>query len=423
MIRYQSTILLLTVFILFSCKDEFSIDVDSVIQKYHLNYQTSPMRSTLDNSLHGDGLLFATIHYNKVTDSCLYVLKNYKKDTLLVHLDKGIGNYYHSQIMKQKNNYFFLLRDFGKMKSKDIYPDLSSTPNIPDSYKMNEIVKVFEIDTIQRKMTQIKRTPDLEIVKSIKRHFDLEGDFYMIHSPFEGIARFDYSKINTLITIAKDTLDNYQSYYQVNMTFEPQKRGKSFELSPNFNEINYLGKFKENIGYWEGSIGNTKEVSIKYKYYYYYLHPNDSTYFDYKKLNKIEIISHFGNKENIISTLKEENIFKLDSKDEIGYNVGLISEFRPEMFRYYNGEYFITTFLPKQDEYIESVPPIYHLDTIEWRLNKVELFDPLVDKKYSNLQRKVSIDMTGNFRDSSLFLESFEIVKVNNEYRLIKKGI
>ncbi len=404
--------------LIYSCSHNESINVAETIRKYNLNYQTVPMGNTIDNSLHGDGSLFGSIHYNKTTYSCLYILRNYKNDTLLIHLDRGLGNYSNSVVIRQNDNYFFLLRNFGKTKYSALFPNIVSTPNISDSYKIDKIISFSKIDTIRGNMVQVKRTPDKEIISSIKKHFNIEGDFYMVHPPLESNSGFDYSKVNAIITIAKDTIDNYQSYYWVSATFESQKKGKDFELTPNFTEINHIGLLKDNTSFWEENIGNTRETtSIKYKYYYYYLDPVDSAYLDYKKLNKIEIISYSDNKENIITTLKEEDLFK--------YTIykGQTSEFRPEMFRYYNGEYFITTFLPKQDEYIESFPPIYHLDTVEWKLNKLEFFDPLVDKKYSVLQRKVSVDITGNYRDTSLFLESFEIVKVNDEYRLIKKGI
>lgn len=406
--------LLIILFIGIGCDKYFDkkINVKNTIKKYNLNYQTSPMGSD-DNSLHGDGLLFGSIHYNKRTDSCLYVLKNFKNDTLLIHLDRGLDNYWGAQVIRQKDNYFFLFRDFGKTAQ-----NITTTPNIKESYRLDNYIKFFKIDTISRNMNQIKRTPDVEIIDSIKKYFNLQGDFHMVHPPLEEIERFDYSKINALITIAKDTLDNCQSYYLLGTTFEPQKKGKNFELSPSFNGINYLGIFKDNISYWEENIGNTREtISIKYKYYYYYLDPIDSAYFAYKKLNKIEIISYYDKKENIITTLKEDDLFKH------AIYKGQTSDFRPEMFRYYNGEYFITTFLPKQDEYIESFPPVYHLDTVKWKMNRINLYDPLLDKKYSTLRKKiVYVEAMRNYRDLSSFLESFEIVKVNNgEYRIIKK--
>lgn len=405
-IVYIKFCVLWIILLIYSCSRSHneSINVAETIYKYNLHYKTVPAGDAIDNSLHGDGVLFGTIHYNKVTDSCLYILKNFKNDTLLIHLDRGLDNYQNSVVVRKKNNYFFLFRNFEKTAK-----NITTTPNINESYRMDDYVKFFKIDTINRNMTQIKRISDSEIIDGITKYFNLQGDFHMVHPPLEGIERFDYSKINTLITIAKDTLDNYQSYYMLSPVFEPQKKGKNFELLPIFNNINYVGVFKNNISYWEENIGNTKEASIKYKYYYYYLDPIDSSYSRPKKLNKIEIISYYNNKEIVITTLKEEQL-----------NTGVISGFRPDLFTYQE-EYFFTPFLPYVDEFMESFPRLYHLDTIDWTFSRVI---PLKNqgKRYQTKDANSIKMISGDLKKRvSLFNERYKIIKINNEFRLIKK--
>ena len=413
MIDKKLIIFLSVILTLFSCKGKPVVNVNNdsinnIIRKHHL-YRRYENNVYADKNGLGKTLIFSTMYVNEKTDSLLYILKNDKNDILLIHLDKGIDNYFGAGVMKPEKDYVLRMKDFGK-----IHID-----NDNGYYKIDSLVKFFKIDTINRTMNQVKRISDSEIINQIKEHFNLHGDFYMVHSPIEKVTLGeDPNKIYTFITLAKDTLNGYQSYYQIKTPFYPRKMGKDFWFYPDFNEmgkylginkIQYLGLFKDNIGYREENRG-----LIKYRYYYYYLNPDGSLYYSSDDEFRVEIIA----KGNIIMTLKKEDFFQFNTPKEIEIN-GIISEFRPAIFKYYNDEYFITTFLPKRNEYIEQLPPVYHLDTVKWEMDKIELFDPQEDENYSILTLQEILG--GNLNDVDSFLDGIEIVKVNDKYKIILK--
>lgn len=422
----KTSIKLLTLFLIFSSckKEEAVINTRQLISQYNLESFGSfnPDGKRNENKwLSRDSTLIFTLYENRKTNHFLYLVQNNMMDTVYKHFDSTRFELTIRDFFKTKENYFVTLWT-PPLNHYIGYPSDYNFKDYPykDLYTYNSL-NIFHIDSISHQIKRIKK-PSIEYVAEyFKNHFNLEGNYYIVYPQLDGISRLDNNKNEGFITIAKDTLNNYQSYYQSNVKFEPHKTDKYFELKPKLSNINYIGLFKDNIGYWEEDIGNTKEASIKYKYYYYYLDPVDNSYSGYQKLNKIEFISYYDNKEYVISTLKEKDFFGLNSEKEIEKNVGLVSEFRPYIFKHLNDGYFITTFLPSQNDFNESFPPIFHLDTLQWKLNKVELFDPLIDKKYTRLQRKIPIGLTGRMWDISHFFESFEIVKVKDGYRLIEK--
>jgi len=430
MIKYSSTILFFIFLALFSCKNKFSIDrdkssvqdsinteINNIIRKYKLHppYRTPGYRD-------GNYASFFVEQYSR-TDTCLYILKNSQNDILFFQLGSGIGNYYyHAHIVKLNNDYFFLFRDFGRTKYKTtiystmLFPDFTMTePDVPSYYKIDDQVKLFKIDTVEYNPIQVNRISDLEIINLVKDEFNLRGNFYMVHSPLEFPGEgYNAGVIHTLITIAKDTLEEYQVYYQIKGVFEPRKIGEYFKLFPVFNNIYRQGIFKDNISYLEYHIGWTYHSLIS-KSYYDYLRPC-GTLLSYEHI-RTEIIHRRDSLEKILAVLKNEDIF-YESNDPPPYATDIIVG----IFRYFNGEYFVT--VNPEQVVVGEFPPIFHLDTINWVLNKIEKFDTSVDKKYSNLPKKNTINsLIDGIMDweERLFFESFEIVKVDNEYKLLIK--
>ena len=71
----------------------------------------------------------------------------------------------------------------------------------------------------------------------------------------------------------------------------------------------------------------------------------------------------------------------------------------------------------------ENSPIIYHIDTTNWKIERVLPFENTENKKIIYLKKSEQMEILSNIHKStlSIILKDFEIVKSDNRYRLIKK--
>jgi len=87
----------------------------------------------------------------------------------------------------------------------------------------------------------------------------------------------------------------------------------------------------------------------------------------------------------------------------------------------YKGNYFVTTFLPKEDEYMDSFPPLYYLDVKRIKMIKVEANKEMNSKGKFLSQKNDLIILSDDRGRIKSFFNRFEIIKQEDSYRLIKR--
>jgi len=136
---------------------------------------------------------------------------------------------------------------------------------------------------------------------------------------------------------------------------------------------------------------------------------------------EIVVMDHDHHFKKSLLSVPADSVFSLTSKKEKELNAGVISDFRPDMFRCY-GNYFISTFLPYTDEFMDEYPPVYLLDTSAWSLKPVPAFDPAIDKEVKNAPAYDPRIFGQNSKQrTSDFFGVFKVIKVRGGYRLKRK--
>jgi len=290
-----------------------------------------------------------------------------------------------------------------------------------DEYFIDSM-KYYKVDTITQDLQPIAREANHSIIARAKAIYNITGNFTMWPPP-----------LNKSFMMAKDTLVNSEVYYKLHTIYGLKKRGKELQVFAEFNsyfykEPLYSGIFNNNIKYDDEYICCSGPYTADTTTFCLYNRVSGRLsdtlkYVGLLGISNYEIVvkdqvHHF--KKSLLS-VPADSVFSLTSKKEKELNAGVISDFRPDMFRCY-GNYFITTFLPYVDEFIDQYPPVYQLDTSAWSLKPVPAFEPEIDKEVKNALAYDPRIFGQNFKNrASDFFAAFKIIKVRDGYRVKRK--
>lgn len=384
------------------------MDVRDIIRKYNLQsyggyniYGKQEENKWFSN----DSTLIFTLYENEKTNHFLYLVQNNNYDTIFKYFDSTNFDLTIRDFFKTKENYFVT---FWKpaLKSYLGYPSDYNFKNYryTDLYTYDSL-NIYCIDSISHQIKNIAKPNIEDIAESFKNSFELQGKFEAIKSGSE-------------IRLIKDTLNNHKVCYITNVELEIEKTNKEYILSPNFFYISKIEVDQKKFLLYDDNfmISNALNGDVRY----YYLYDND---FNFKGFSKIDLIFHKRNTKQVIE-ISMEYLF-----DDINFRGKHIDYYTPliiESFKYLNGEYFLFVSQNGLQDWDFYFPNIYHIDTINWKLNRVTLLEKNKEQAFRKIKKTNDVEILSNLHyQSSLIgiLESFEIVKVNDEYRLIKKGI
>ena len=404
MIKFIKVILLIFLFaIVINCRLKNNADtVGEIITRYHLqNYPYGNKDITIETSF----LITRKLYINKTYDKYLLVLINKKGDTILSHLGKGVAEIFCSKIFKQKGAYLLEKRSFGKTNYDSVGKILNFLDDYHIDYPMNNY---YMVDTINKDLKKIDLVSKPELIERNKGKFN-----FSVTNVIALTNRFIY--------LAKDTLKNYQIYYQIKTKYELEKRDNTFvlfpNLSPNSEDILKIGLYKNNQNISIQHLGNTQTLisqdsighnvnkyTVLLRFYSRFLCDSINYQYCQDRFEKLDVMLYQrGKKEQkVIKTFTNDYFFK----DE-----------RFNMFKYKNGDYFLGVLPAIDKEYKFS---LFRLDTINWKMEQVRKFDrkkDLVFERYENGKSSlISGDTSG---EMSTFLDEYEIVKVGNGFKLI----
>lgn len=387
-----------TLILMFSCKNKNRFTVGSFIQQ-----------NNLENP---------KIKLNQEIESHIFLNRDFEEKSLLLVIKEDdtlyskIGYYYEllkTNVFKKQENYFIRFSHY----------DNYFIENINDAIKMYSF---YKIDTNKNKLIPIKSMRKGQIIDAFKRQYNISNPLKIIveertivyeknGNVFLGNAVFiDTLKgkvyLGNAIFSIKDSINA--------IGFFPAKK-KTFYIHYNYSLIDDKIVYRELIGSSSNKSNNFKIYAKTYSTYDKFYNP--------KKANKYEIfVLNNDSMQKILKTIDEKDVFRLNSKKERELNAGVIQDFRPDFFKY-KGEYFFTSFLPYGDEFMEGYPSLYHLDTIQWEMTLVKSLPKISGVKITKMNGEQPIELlTGDTKKRvSYFLDNFEVIKVDNSFKLIHK--
>lgn len=407
MIKYFLNIIII-VTLFSSCKKEVNnISTRQLITEYNLqsfgSFNSFGKREE-NKWFSMDSTLIFTLYENRNTNHFLYLVQNNKMDTIYKHIDSTRFELTIRDFFKTKENYFVTLWN-PALKNYIGYPSDYNFKNYryEDLYTYDSL-NIYLVDSISSNLEKINKPKINDIADSFKKTYKLGGEFEIIKS-------------DSKIRLVKDTLENQKILFQSDVGLEIVDK-ENAHLSPYFfnkskNELdkNSFSSFTENFLISENIKGDIK-------CYYSY----DKEY-NNLGISKIDFIFYQFNEEHIIPTTLD-NLFIIDEEFQIR-NIDPFDSFYIESFKYVNGEYFFYIHKQSTEHWSGGFPIIYHIDTINWEIERILPFNFEDTKKLKKLKTTSQIEILSNIHRSNLsnILNEFEIVKVNDEYRLIKKGI
>ena len=400
-------IIILFFFITAGCKRHAStLDVNATIIKYHLD-----LKSGYYDLEHSNWNRNGKIYANRITDSCMIILINKKGDTILTQLDKGIESWYPAKMIKTGSGCFVIRRDFTAVEHDSTATDYK--PNqAQQEYSYNDIDypidHYYRLDSINKKLYPVRLVSNAEIAKIIKDKFHIKENIKVLASS------------NTYTYIAKDTLDGSQVYYEIATAYTPQKKDVQWEVAPSdLNNMHKMGIYKNNITASKEWLGNTfatvsadtlgqnvRRYDVYLKEYTKFSCDTKRYPYCHNEFIKLEVVLQDKTKKEkiIVETFTDDTFFENQNF---------------HMFKYKNADYFIGV-LPDSESGKEYHQSLFQLDTVNWRLNRVLAYDKKADLNFTRYKKGRDALISGDaMRKMTTFLGAYEIVKVNEGYRLI----
>lgn len=394
MIRYWIYILFLSLF-LFSCKNKRDFSMKTFINQNNLQNPKIKYNQGIESH----------IFLNKDSEdkSLLLVIEN--RDTLYSQIGY-YNNLLKNQTFKKENNYFIRFNNFNNYdKEKDT-----------NAIKMYSF---YHINKINNSLTPIKSIDKVKILENFKKVKNILQDLQVIQNE-QSISYYINGDIFVGgITIFPKSMKTTREsiVYHGSTVFSLKKNNKGeFEFSTNNKELYNSIELIDGQVVSKEFVGSNKTQSFNI---YTKSYSDFDKYYNPTKKNRYEIIVSINNiTEKILKSIDEKELFKLNSRKEKELNAGVVSEFRPDFFNY-GIDYFITTFLANSDEYSEQFPPLYHLDTINWKIDPVS---PLFDNMNEKMTETRTVELLSGDTNNRVtkFLKNYEIVKVENKFQLIK---
>lgn len=358
------------------------------------------------------------IKLNQEIESHIFLNKYLEEKSVLIVIDNKDTIYsqigYHNeflktQVFKKENSYFIRFNEFNN------YSNEKDTNAI-------KMYSFYHINSINNSLTPIKSINKNKILENFKILKNISKDLQVIQNEQSINYYINGDVFVGGITIIPKSIKTIKKtfVYHGSSIFSLRKNTKGeFEFSTNNKELYNSIVLIDRQVVSDRFVGSNKAKSFNI---YTKTYSDYDKYYNPIKANRYEIvISTSDSIEEVLKSIDEKGLFKLSSKKEKKLNAGVISEFRPDLFKY-KGEYFITTFLANSDEYSESFPPIYNLDTLQRKLTPVLPLRMDKGKDHKKLTKSKAIELlSGDSKKRvSLFLNSFDIVRVDNVFKLIK---
>ncbi|NQX84764.1 MAG: hypothetical protein HRT67_02380 [Flavobacteriaceae bacterium] len=403
MIRYYIKILII-VLSLTSCKKQEGISTRQLISNYNLeSYGDYKGAKKQQNKWFSkDSMQIFTLYENHKTNHFLYIVQNKKNDTIFKFFDSAAIELKIRDFVKLNNSYYVTLWEpsLENYKGKLTLPN-SKNDNYESLYRYDSL-NIYKIDTLSYLLTKIEKPSLKHIEETAKRDFNIKGNFKAI-------------KNNSKIRLIKSTLHNQKALYSYDVGLEIKKDNEEYSLEPYLFNESKIELDKNNLSSYSDRFLIDENFKGDIKYYYQYDNKYNNLGF-----SKIDFIFHQSNKQHVIKT-SLDSLFVLDKNYRIK-KIDSLSSLRVEAFKYKNGDYFFHVAQDPLEYWSGSFPIIYNIDTINWKIRRVVPIGNESDKKTKKLVETHKIEVLSNIHNSSLkfILEDFEIVRGNDEFKIIK---
>lgn len=398
--NFFNIIIIITVFS--SCKKQDDIGVNQLISNYNLeSFGRYKNENRQENYWYSkDSLLRFVLYENNKTKYFLYIVQNKNKDTIFKFFDSTSVDLKIRDFFKFKSNYFITLWNPSPSQYVGRLNLSNSKNDIYESLYRYDSLNIYLVDSISNHLKKINKPQIKSISDSFKAKYNLRGEFEVI-------------KEGSKIRLIKDILQNKKILYQSAVGLEIVGK-KNPHLSPYFFNKSVVKLDQNNFSTDTEKFLTSKSLKGDIKYFFKYNREFSNT-----GISKINFIFH-QNKENYVLTPSLDSLYILDDDYQIR-NINRFDSFHVEPFKYVNGEYFFYIHQISLEYWSGSFPVIYHIDTVNWKIRRVL---PLKEnKRFKKLKTTHQIEILSNIYKSSLsyILKDFEIIKSENEYRLIKK--
>ncbi len=393
--------ILVILLIFYSCKEERSLNTRQLISDFKLesygNYiNGKPQKNKWFSK---DSTLTFTLYHNYKTKHFLYIVQNNNKDTVFKFFDRTNMELRVRNFIKVKNNYFVTLWHPSLKKYIGFEAGHNEKRYTKDLYTYDSL-NIYKIDTLSYQLTKIEK-PSIENIKET----------------IKGKDSFKVIKSNSKIRLIKDTLYNQKILYEYDVELEIKKNNEKYSLEPYFFNKSKRELDENNLSSYSYPFLTDKNLKGEIKYYYRFDNEYNTTGY-----SKIDFVFHQSRKKYIIQT-SLDNLFILDEEYK-RKNIDSLTTLRIEPFKYINSEYY---FLLTQEslEYWDGIfPMIYHIDIQNLKIERLLPIETIDNKKGKKLKKYQEIENLSTIYKSILnsLLRDFEIVKVKDEYRLIKKN-
>lgn len=393
------TINIITAFfalLILSCQKESSVNAKETILKYSL-------KNSYNNRYSSDSTLLFNLYENLKTNHFLYIAQNKNSDTIFKFFDSTKFELRVRDFFKYKNNYFISLWD-SNLKNYVGYDSDYKTINkshYEDLFRYDSL-NIHKVDTLSYELTKIKK-PTLDNVKEFAvKNLNLKGSFNVVKSGSE-------------LRLVKDTLKNYKIINRYDVGLELKKIDRqNYYLEPYFFNKNKVLINEDDFSIYQYAFLKSTYLQGIIKYYTQY-----DSLFNQKGYSKIDFLFKKNNEEHTIHTSLQDLFPDKNIRDKYIDNKTALNI---ETFKYKNGEWFLRIYQDlNMRDYLE--PQIYHLDTENWKINNVLLYDKGNDKIYKRLKQVNEIEIFSGIHKSTLYylLKDYEIVKLDDDYKLIRK--
>lgn len=340
--RGKNTLVVLLSFLLLTSCSKENLHTEEIIRKYQLSYfpdwdsEGTPFKKNI------------SLYVNKLSDSCLVIIKNKEEDTILCHLDKSIINVVSLKYINDRNNWIVIQRDYGKTTYEDSLGGINNQNKDrfpPDCY--------YKINRSSKTLQKINPLSNKEFLKKITDEHPFLKNIHLA-----GLE-------NNTTYIFKDTTDNAQVLYELKTINKLNYKDGNYFLKPEFKDVHKIGLYKNKI--YEETLGGYFIMGKKI-----YYTKND---WNYDLRYEIIVKKYYAFRSRIerYNNLPGNDIFRTEI---IAYDcklkkTKLIKSFpKDSLFEY---DDFILKSCGNGNYYIEGrfSPDIcYQFDTINWKLKK-----------------------------------------------------
>lgn len=386
-----------------ACNHKNKISVSDLLAKHQLK-----LISHFTNDAHT--INYST--YGNYSDSTfLTIATNIKGDTLLKHFYLYESN--SPAFYKIGNNYVVEIN--GAYRDPRYYEKTGSGYD-GDMY-FQDSVHYFIADTLNYILSALKRPTDDSLIAMSKHTFGLKGNFKMVHPPF-----------SKWFTISKDTLDSLQVYYMITNHFKITEEENKPVISAFPESLYQSGIYNKNKIIFNDFIGCSDNAADPFCLYTEWHQKFSQKYFFYNQIHETEEIvlaikrKNTESERKIILRVPKSNFKLLQTPGERNANAETLSEARIDMMKFY-GNYFISVFLPYEDEYNNELPPVFLLDTLNWKLSEIKAFEKSAafkNKVVQETERRLILSEDYRNRVSN-FMRSFTIIKTTDGYFLSRQ--